>query len=128
MKNNYVIINITQSGKVMYYLEDANLFHVKLKTIYASKKKAEEKAAYARKYASGSELAKEIAVININNIRSEKMVDFAEKARISKQAEETLNNILRKEYDNFDQYEEVNKITDLEVAKVIIKRLLDKLN
>ena len=56
------------------------------------------------------------------------MIDFAEKARISKEADETLNTILSKRYDNFEQYEEVSKITDVEVAKVIIKRLLDKLN
>lgn len=56
------------------------------------------------------------------------MVDFAEKARISKEADETLNTILSKRYDNFEQYEEVSKITDVEVAKGIIKRLLDKLN
>lgn len=56
------------------------------------------------------------------------MIDFAEKARISKEADETLNTILSKRYDNFEQYEEVSKITNVEVAKVIIKRLLDKLN
>ena len=56
------------------------------------------------------------------------MIDFAEKARISKEADETLNTILSKRYDSFEQYEEVSKITDVEVAKVIIKRLLDKLN
>lgn len=56
------------------------------------------------------------------------MIDFAEKARISEQADEALNNILSKNYDTFDQYAEVSKITDIEVAKVIIKRLLDKIN
>ena len=56
------------------------------------------------------------------------MIDFAEKARINKEATKTLDNILSKKYDNFDQYSEVSKITDLEVAKVIIKRLLDKIN
>lgn len=30
-------------------------------------------------------------------------------------------------YDTFDQYCEVSKITDLGVAKMVIKRLLDKL-
>ena len=54
------------------------------------------------------------------------MIDFTEKARISKEATETLNTILSKKYDTFEQYEEVSKITDIEVAKVIIKRLLDK--
>ncbi len=56
------------------------------------------------------------------------MIDFAEKARISKEADETLEEILSKRYDNFDQYEQVSKINDLEVAKVVIKRLLDKIN
>lgn len=56
------------------------------------------------------------------------MIDFKEKARISKEANTTLDNILSKKYDTFEQYEEVSKITDIEVAKIIIKRLLDKLN
>jgi hypothetical protein len=56
------------------------------------------------------------------------MIDFAEKARIFKEADETLEEILSKRHDNFDQYEQVSKITDLEVAKVVIKRLLDKIN
>ena len=56
------------------------------------------------------------------------MIDFAEKARINKEADKTLNEILSKNYDTFDQYSEISKITDLEVAKAIIKRLLNKLN
>lgn len=40
------------------------------------------------------------------------MIDFAEKVRINK----TLETILSKRYDTFDQYCEVSKITDLEVA------------
>lgn len=56
------------------------------------------------------------------------MIDFAEKARVTRKADETLYTILTKSHDNFDQYEEVNNITELEVAKVIIKRLLDALN
>lgn len=56
------------------------------------------------------------------------MIDFKEKARITKKADETLDHILSKRYDTFEQYEEVSKITDIEVAKVIIKRLLDKVN
>lgn len=55
------------------------------------------------------------------------MIDFKEKARISKEANDVTENILSKKYDTFEQYEEVGKITDLEVAKVVIKRLLDKL-
>ena len=56
------------------------------------------------------------------------MIDFAEKARITKAAEDTLKDILSKNYDNFDQYQEVSKITELEVTKMIIKRLLDKMD
>lgn len=56
------------------------------------------------------------------------MIDFAEKARINKQADETLKRILDLKYDNFEQYHEVSQIKDVEVAKVVIKRLLDKLN
>ena len=56
------------------------------------------------------------------------MIDFTEKARISKEANETLNIILSKRYDTLEQYEEVSKIADIDVAKVIIKRLLGKLN
>lgn len=56
------------------------------------------------------------------------MIDFKEKARVTKEADETLGRILSKSSDTFDQYCEVSKITNLEVAKVIIKRLLDKVN
>jgi len=56
------------------------------------------------------------------------MIDFAKKAEQTVKADETLKEILSKRYDTFDQYEEVSKITDLEVAKLIIKRLLDKVN
>lgn len=56
------------------------------------------------------------------------MIDFKEKAKITKEADETLENILSKSYDTFDQYSEVSKIEKLEVAKIVIKRLLDKLN
>lgn len=56
------------------------------------------------------------------------MLDFAEKARISKEANETVDSILSKSHDTLDQYAEINKITDLEVAKAVIKRLLSKLN
>lgn len=56
------------------------------------------------------------------------MIDFVKKAQQTKKADETLQKILAKKYDTFDQYEEVSQITDLEVAKLIIKRLLDKLN
>jgi len=56
------------------------------------------------------------------------MFDFKEQARITKEADDTLKTIVSKQYDNFDMYEEVSKISDIEVAKLIIKRLLDKLN
>ena len=56
------------------------------------------------------------------------MIDFKEKVRVDKEADETLNTILSKRYDNFEQYAEVSKINELAVAKVIIKRLLDKMN
>lgn len=56
------------------------------------------------------------------------MIDFVEKVRVQKDAEKTLDNILSKRYENFEQYEEVTKIKDIEVAKIIIKRLLDKIN
>lgn len=54
--------------------------------------------------------------------------DFEKVARQTKDADDTLANILSKRYENFEQYEEVSKIDDLEVAKIIIKRLLDKLH
>jgi len=56
------------------------------------------------------------------------MIDFEESARITLETDSTLKDILSKQYDNFDQYSEVNRISDIEVAKLIIKRLLDKLN
>ena len=56
------------------------------------------------------------------------MIDFEKKVKINKKADKILKEIDSKQYDNFEQYEEVSKIDDLEVAKVIIKRLLDKIN
>lgn len=55
------------------------------------------------------------------------MIDFHEKVRINTEADRTLETILSKRHDTFDMYKEVNGITDLEVAKMIIKRLLTKL-
>ena len=63
-----------------------------------------------------------------NERRKNMMINFKEIARISQKADATLDQILEKKYDTFDQYAEVSKITDVEVAKIIIKRLLDKLN
>ena len=54
------------------------------------------------------------------------MIDFAEKTRINNEAEVSLINITSKCHDTFEQYGEISKIKDLEVAKVIIKRLLEK--
>lgn len=60
------------------------------------------------------------------------MLDFEtyikEQARITHEADVMLANILSKNYENFEQYEEVSKITNLEIAKAIIKRLLDKIS
>ena len=56
------------------------------------------------------------------------MIDFKEKARITRESDSTLETILMKRYDNFEQWEEVSKLTDLDIAKLIIKRLLSKLN
>lgn len=53
---------------------------------------------------------------------------FTERARINKDADEKLADILSKRRDNFEQYEAVSQIEDIEVAKVIIKRLLDKIS
>lgn len=54
------------------------------------------------------------------------MIDFVEMARVTREGQAHFDAILAQQYDNFDQYMEVNKIDDLEVAKVVIKRLLDK--
>lgn len=54
------------------------------------------------------------------------MFDFAEQGRRVEEAQQVLDKILFKNNDDFYQYEEVNKITDLEVAKLIIKWLLPK--
>lgn len=56
------------------------------------------------------------------------MIDFAENARVVQTAQETLNSILAKNYNDFSQYEEVNKIDDIMVSKMVIKRLLDRVN
>ena len=50
-----------------------------------------------------------------------------DRVQINKNADETLKQILSKNFNNFGQYEEVGKITNLEVAKVIIKRLLEEI-
>lgn len=73
-------------------------------------------------------ITKKMLRIGFIRLGGRTMIDFAEKVRVSQEADRTLETILSKRYDNFDQYEEVNKIMDLKVAKVVIKRLLDKLN
>lgn len=55
------------------------------------------------------------------------MVDFAVKTRIPIEADRALETILSKRHDTFELHQEVDKIIDLEVAKVIIKRLLDNI-
>lgn len=52
------------------------------------------------------------------------MIDFTEKVRINEEADKTLETILSKRYDTFDQCCEVSKITDLEVARWSLKDCL----
>lgn len=52
------------------------------------------------------------------------MFDFAEHGRKVEEAQLTLDKIMSKGLDDFERYAEVNKITDLEVAKLIIKSLV----
>lgn len=54
------------------------------------------------------------------------MMDFKEKARISKETNEVIKSILSKKQDTFELIEEVDMITDLEVAKMVIKRLISR--
>ena len=56
------------------------------------------------------------------------MIDFERAGKITQEADETVADILNKRYDNFDQYQRVAEIQDLDVAKLVIKRLLDRLN
>ena len=56
------------------------------------------------------------------------MIDFERAGKITQEADETVADILSKRYDNFDQYQRVAEIQDLDVAKLVIKRLLDRLN
>lgn len=56
------------------------------------------------------------------------MIDFERAGKITQEADDTLKDILSKRYDNFDQYQRVAEIQDLDVAKLVIKRLLDRLN
>lgn len=51
---------------------------------------------------------------------------YAEIARLNIEGQACLDDILSQRYNNFDQYLKVNDIADLEIAKVVIKRLLDK--
>ena len=55
------------------------------------------------------------------------MIDFKEKAEINKRADQILEDIKSKRLDTFDQFCAVSAIDDLEVAKVIIKRLLEEI-
>ena len=55
-------------------------------------------------------------------------INFGEMARVNLAADEALHHILAKRYDTPDMYAEISKIDDLRVAKIVIRRLLDKLN
>ena len=55
------------------------------------------------------------------------MINFGEKVRIIEEADKSLDEILSKKHDILALTNEVSKITDLEVAKVIIKNLVNKL-
>lgn len=54
------------------------------------------------------------------------MIDFSSRVKITSEADKALANILAARYENLDQYSLVSDINDLEVAKVVIKRLLDE--
>lgn len=54
------------------------------------------------------------------------MIDFAKAAADNKEAVRTLDVIMSKKDDTFAQYEEIAKITNLAVAKVIITKLVEK--
>ena len=56
------------------------------------------------------------------------MIDFAKAAQVETEAKEVLENIFSKQHDKLDRDTEVNKIKDPDVAKAVIKRLLDKMN
>ena len=49
-----------------------------------------------------------------------------EKVVLSIEADKKYKSIIEKDFENFDQYEEVSNITSLEVAKLVIKRLLEE--
>ena len=55
------------------------------------------------------------------------MIDFNKKLEINKKADSIVKRIL--DSDNLDeQWDKIGEINDLEVAKVIIKRLLNKID
>lgn len=55
------------------------------------------------------------------------MIDFNKKLEINKKADAIVKRILDSDMLN-EQWDEIGKINDLEVAKVVIKRLLNKIN
>ena len=55
-------------------------------------------------------------------------INFVKATHINRVAEEALNNILSKRDDIPDMYVEINKIDDLKVAKIVIRRLMEKVN
>ena len=55
------------------------------------------------------------------------MIDINEIVKTTQKAEQLLSEIRSLQFDNFDQWTAVSKIDDLEIAKVIIKILLNEL-
>ena len=51
-------------------------------------------------------------------------VDIEKIIAVNKKAKETFKEIISKEYSNFDQFEAVSKIDNIDVAKGVIKNLL----
>ena len=53
------------------------------------------------------------------------MIDFKEKVRLQKEADNKLNSILSKN-DAFEQLNEIDNIEDIKIARQMLKRLLCK--
>lgn len=51
MKNQYVIVKHTANGD-LFYNDDYNFFSGRFKSTYTSRKSAQDKVSYAKKYAS----------------------------------------------------------------------------
>lgn len=63
MKNQYKIMKYSPNGD-LFYNEDYNFFSEKFGTIYTNKRKAENKAEYAKKYVSSTNDKIEVIPIN----------------------------------------------------------------